>query len=289
MTKSITTLIQDIYSLLEGEVKLGEERVEEFSSRLHSLLISRLIRSSHEPALRMSNFGTPCDRQLWYKINKPELAEPLPPQARLKFLFGDILEELLLFLAKEAGHKVEGEQDELEVEGIKGHRDAVIDGFTVDVKSANARSFQSFEKGELSYDSPFHAAYLDQLDMYLEAGKDDPLVTEKGIGAFLAFDKERGNIALSFHRKQERDYSEEVDKKHLMLSSKNPPPRGFEDVEDGKSGNRKLQTACSYCPFKEVCWPGVRTFFYSNGPRHLTQVKRLPNVPEKQTKGKDIQ
>lgn len=283
--KSITTLIPDIHSLLEGEIDLDKGKVEEFSSSLSSLLVDRLTKSDYSPALRMSNFGTPCSRQIWYKINTPEDAEPLPPEARLKFLFGDILEELLLFLAKEAGHDVRGEQDELDVEGVKGHRDAVIDGVTVDVKSANARSFAHFKAGALSYDNPFHAAYLDQIDLYLEAGRNDPLVKEKKVGAFLAFDKERGGICLSYHGKQDRDYSKEVDKKNLMLAAEDPPPRGFEDVEDGKSGNRKLGLGCSYCSFKDKCWPNLRTFIYSNGPRFLTKVVRVPDVPEASPKG----
>lgn len=284
MPKSISTLVVDIHKLLEGEIDLDEEGVKAFSDRLSTLLVSRLTRSSYKPALRMSNLGTPCERKLWYSINTPEDGEPLSPKAKLKFLFGDILEELLLFLAEEAGHEVEGLQDTLEYEGLTGHRDAVIDGVTVDVKSANARSYKAFADNQITRENPFHAAYIDQISLYTEAGKDDPKVKEKNFGAFLAFDKERGGITVTYQKKEQKDYAKEIARKKEMLNAPTPPPRGFDDVPDGKSGNRKIPTVCSYCAFKEKCWPGLRTFYYSNGPRHLTVVKRVPDVFEKRKK-----
>lgn len=280
--KSITTLVEDIYRLMEGEIDLDETKVQEFSERLSSLLVARLTRSSYTPALRMSNFGKP-DRQLWFSINMPEKSEPLLPKTRLKFLFGDILEELLLFLAEEAGHEVTGLQDELVLDGMTGHRDAVIDGVTVDVKSANARSFKNFESAPMDPSNPFQKAYIDQIGLYLEAGKDDPLVKEKDYGAFLAFDKEMGGICLNYQKKPTTDYRAELARKREMLAQPEPPEeKCYSDEPDGKSGNMKLALGCRYCSFKEHCWPEVRTFFYSNGPRFLTKVERVPDVPEKQ-------
>ncbi len=278
--KSITDLVPDIYALMDGQIELDPKNVAEFSVSLSTMLMNRLSgRDDYTPSLRASNIGKPCERQLWYTINEPDKAEPLPPKVRLKFLFGDILEELLLFLAKEAGHDVQGEQDEIDVHGVKGHRDAVIDGMNVDVKSANARSFQGFEQG-LQKSDPFHAANIEQLDFYLEGTKDDPLVTFKDVAGFLAFDKEKGGIALSLQRAQGVDWEKKVADKKTMLSSDSPPTRGYAAVPDGKSGNMKLQVACGYCPFRDHCWPDVRTFLYAGTPRHLTRVVRVPDVPE---------
>ena len=58
------------------------------------------------------------------------------------------------------------------------------------------------------------------------------------------------------------------------------PERCYPDIPDGKSGNMKLSVPCSYCSFKEHCWPELRTFIYSNGPRYLTKVVRTPDVYE---------
>src|SRR5690606_19057418 len=129
----------------------------------------------HEAVLRVSNLGTPCDRRLWFSINHPELAEPLEPHTRLKFLLGDVWEAVLLFLAKIAGHRVEGQQDEISLHGVLGHRDAVIDGTIVDVKSASSFSFDKFENHLKPEDDSF--GYLTQINSYLEAAQDDPIVT----------------------------------------------------------------------------------------------------------------
>jgi hypothetical protein len=278
LTKTIKTLVQDIYALFTEPHDFDEGNVEQFAHRLATHIKNRISDEKGAPALRMSNLGTPCDRKLWYSINDPESAEPLPPEARFKFLYGDILEELVLFLAAEAGHSVEGAQDTLEINGVKGHRDAVIDGTLVDVKSASTFSFKKFKDHLTTEGDSF--GYLDQLGAYLYASQDDPVVTNKNTAAFVAVDKTLGHITVDIQPNTGKDYSALVDKKRAIVESKEPPPRAFFDEEDGKSGNRKLGVACSYCPFKSKCWPELRTFLYSTGPRFLTVVANEPKVQE---------
>lgn len=260
------------------EHEFDEQNVAEFGQRLARHVVSRLRSVRAKPTLRLSNIGTPCRRKLWYTINKPEEAQPLPPAARFKFLFGDILEELLLFLAKEAGHTVEGQQDELDINGVKGHRDAVIDGRTVDCKSASTYSFKKFASNGLRGDDPF--GYLDQLGSYMWAAQGDPKVTEPDVGSFLVVDKTLGHITLDTYPKSEVDYSKQVEELKEIVSKEQPPERHFAPVPDGKSGNEKLCTQCSYCDFKRTCFPEIRTFMYSTGPVFLTNVAREPKVFE---------
>ena len=89
-----------------------------------------------------------------------------------------------------------------------------------------------------------------------------------------------GKIVLDKHERSDVDYKEKVDAKRKMLAENRPPPRAFADVPHQKSGNRKLGVVCSYCPFKRSCWPGLRTFLYSDGPTYLTHVDRVPEVRE---------
>lgn len=278
MSKSIHTLVGDIYGLFSSDFTPSDTDIEQFGQELAKHLSRRIAEQRGEAYLRLSNIGYPCERKLWYSINTPHESEPLTPSTRIKFLIGDITEELLLFLAKQAGHDVQGEQDTLEIAGVKGHRDAVIDGVTVDVKSASSRSFDKFAEGKLSDSDDF--GYLDQLGSYIFAGQNDPLVSEKDIGAFLVLDKQLGKICLDIHPRSGVDYEEVIEHKKQTVSQKNPPPRQFTPVAEGKSGNEKLPTVCSYCSFKHACWPGLRTFLYSNGPRYLTTVKREPDVVE---------
>ena len=46
------------------------------------------------------------------------------------------------------------------------------------------------------------------------------------------------------------------------------------------SPNTKLSLQCSYCEYKKICWPEMRTFLYSYGPEFLIDVKNKPKVKE---------
>lgn len=276
--KTIDTLVEDIYSVFDKEVTITDDQAEEFGRSVAKMMANRINEERVHTPLRLSAIGEDCDRRLWYKANTPELGEPLLPHTRLKFLFGDLTELLLLFLAKISGHKVEGEQDVLEIQGVKGHRDAVIDGRTVDVKSASAYGFKKFRDNGLRNDDPF--GYLKQVGAYQWAAKDDPRVTDKDNVSFLALHKEQGHVALDTYPVDNVNYDKLVDRKKAIISQNKPPERAYDDVPEGKSGNRKLDVKCSYCEFKKTCWPQLRLFAYSTGPAFLTHVEREPKVPE---------
>ena len=153
--KSIDTLVQDIYNLFDNpEYSPSEEATKELGERFAKLFHSRLTNNRNNRTFSLSASGTP-DRKLWFSIRKPDMGGLLSAETKIKFLFGDMLEELLLFLAKEAGHSVEGEQDTVEVAGVKGHRDAIIDGRIVDCKSASSISFKKFQSNGLRDNDPF--------------------------------------------------------------------------------------------------------------------------------------
>lgn len=279
-TRTIDTLIEDVEGvLLTGNPQLSGELCDKYAKQFADLLYSRFgPREKREGTLRMSNIGSPCERKLYYSVNHKDEAEPLPPSAILKFAYGDLIELLLLFLAEASGHTVEGTQDEQEIEGIKGHRDAVIDGTIVDVKSASTYSFRKFEEGTLADNDSF--GYIDQLQSYLYAGQTDDKVTDKDRGAFFVADKTLGHLCLDIHERKNLPYDKIYRHKKEIVNSKDVPARGFLPVPEGKSGNEKLPINCSYCDFKRLCHPSLRTFLYASGPVYLTTVKKEPNVPE---------
>lgn len=279
MAKRIDTIVEDIYETLDKGMDdvpshLLDNLVNGIRSAVHTSLTDRETRAT----LRMSNIGTPCNRKLYYTVNNPEDKELLPPEARMKFLYGHLLEELLLFLAELSGHEVSGRQDEQEIEGIKGHRDAVIDGTLVDVKSASTFSFAKFQTGTLGQNDPF--GYVDQLQSYLHAGQTDDTIKDKDRAAFLVVDKTLGKICLDVHKRKDEDLTRVYQYKKELVARDEPPARHYEPEPEGKSGNMKLGMNCSYCEFKKKCWPGLRGFAYSNKPIYLTTVKKEPNVPE---------
>ena len=193
MTKELDNLIPDIHALFDKEHEVCEKNLETFATNCANIVKERLetVQSWDKPTLRVSKLGTP-DRKLWYELNHPQDDDNpdlrrIDPDTTIKFMYGDLIEELVLFLARESGHTVEGEQGEVEIEGVVGHRDCKIDGITVDVKSTSKFAFQKFEKGTLHSDDPF--GYIAQISSYVYAD-------ESPYGAFLALNKETGQLAL---------------------------------------------------------------------------------------------
>lgn len=277
----IETLVKDIEEVLtSGRNTVEELALFNFGEDVRDIVRQNLSleRESSPHDLRMSNIGRPCLRQLQYQRNPKIQGEVFSSSTKLKFLYGHLIEALILLLAKEAGHDVVGQQTELEVAGIKGHRDAIIDGVLVDVKSASSRSFSKFSSHLTSNNDPF--GYLSQLGLYHFASRNDPLLVDKERAAFLVVDKQFGHICLDIHNMDTNfDYEEYCRRRQSFTDPlRELAPRGFSDEPEGSSGNRKLGTSCSYCAFKHGCWPGLRTYLYSRGPIFLTQVAREPKV-----------
>jgi len=279
--KKIDTLVEDIESVIYG---LGG-----WNGTIGSILGSNIAMSANkrfskpqEPRgyLSLSSIGTPCKRKLWYKVNKPGTGEPLSANLLLRFFYGDMIEELILSMVTASGHSMKGSQDRLTVHGIRGHRDCVIDGMTVDVKSCSPFAFKKFKDGSLRDNDAF--GYISQLSSYVYAGKDDPLVTNKTHGAFLAVDKVSGEICLDVH-----DFTEDLKtKEQEILAAKDLvagdlPTDRIQPVPASKaSPNTKLDKSCQFCEYKKICWPNLRMFKYSYGIEYLVHVEKEPKVDE---------
>jgi len=279
---NINTLVEDIYSVIEG--KGGWDRtITEYLSRNIANVAHDRFKEPQKPRgyLSLSSVGSPCKRKTWYRINKTEEAAPLKPQLLGLFFYGDLLETLILALARAAGHDVQGEQDRLSVHGIKGHRDAVIDGMTIDVKSASRYGMQKFKNHVLRDDDPY--GYISQLSSYVYAGKDDPLVTDKKRGAFLVVQKDSFELVLDTYdfTDELKTKEQEVKKVKEVVSGELPEERIAPIPQSDTSENTKLTFACSGCEYRKICWPEARVFQYSGGRKeYLIDVVKKPKVPE---------
>lgn len=238
--------------------------------------------------------GPQCPCALWYSYHHPELAEKMPPWAENKFSFGHIIEVWAITLAKAAGHSVEGEQDVVVVDDIKGHRDCVVDGCLVDVKSAASLSFQKFRDGTLANSDLF--GYLDQLDGYLVGCLEDPLVTVKDKGYLWAIDKQLGHMCLyehSFTSSRQEQITERIRRAKDIVRLREAPPCECGTVPDGEAGNIRLDIRGSYNPYKYCCKPHIRIAIYSGGPVFFTKVVKWPRnkngpLPEVDKNGKRV-
>lgn len=280
--KSIDTLVNDIHSLFNKKDghEINEENLELFANNVKNHLRKSLKeanrRSDVPKELRMSKLGTP-NRKLWYEfnINETEVDRKLDAPTLIKFIYGNFLEELSILLMKEAGHLVEGEQGEVEIDGVVGHRDCRVDGITTDIKSASKYSYQKFNDGSIYKNDPF--GYIAQLSSYVEAdgGKE---------GAFFVINKETGDMTLlkvhSIDMINPHDRIKEI--KDVLKQPAPPEKKCYPDEPDGKSGNMVLNNNCTYCEFKSICWKdtGLRRFKYANGIRYFTKVVSTPKVEE---------
>ena len=264
---------------------------EQLCNRLASDIANRLRTSLNDsreqkPTLRLSAMGPRCPCALWHSIHRPSEAEALPPWAEVKYSFGHVLEALALVLSRAAGHEVTGEQDEISVDGIRGHRDCVIDGCIVDVKGVSSIGFKKFKDGSLAQTDSF--GYLDQLDGYILGSAGDPLVRVKDRGYLLAIDKTLGHMCLYEHRLREDHIRKRINEYKNVVGLVKPSECTCKSVPDGKSGNLRLDVKASYSPFKFACQPHIRTFIYSDGPHYLTKVVRKPDVMEVDRYGRRV-
>ena len=225
----------------------------------------------------MSNIGRPL-RRLWYDIKDSTDAEVISPSLQIKFLYGHLLEVLLLFFVKLSGHEVTDEQKEVKVSGIMGHMDCKIDGEVIDVKTASGYSFKKFKEGTLGqYDS---FGYLSQLAGYEEAEKTNN-------GGFLVMNKETGELTTFIPDDLDKpNIKDKIKKVKAAIQKETPPELCYKTIPEGASGNMKLPMDCVYCPHKFKCYKdsnngeGLKVFKYAKGNVYFTEIKKIPNVEE---------
>ena len=121
--KKIETLVEDIYELfnltpIERDEKEVDELIDKFGDMVKVHIKEFMYSKPRDSgSLRLSSIGKP-DRQIWYDVHTEATEEQLPPSTRIKFLYGYILEELLLLCASVAGQTVEAQQKEVSVEAL---------------------------------------------------------------------------------------------------------------------------------------------------------------------------
>ena len=279
--KNLSTLVEDIYQTVTditgGNKEVPDELLNELGQK-----IARTIKTWSTPQhhnkfkLRMSNIGRPA-RQLYYsQKDTQEIKHHASTQ--IKFLYGHIMEDLLIFLTKLSEHAVTDEQKEVLVDGVLGHMDCKIDGEVIDIKTASGFGFKKFKNKTLAEDDPF--GYVSQLAGYERAEGTDN-------GGFLALNKESGELTLY--------QPEDLDKPNVntlisniesALKGEAPPDKCYKPIKSGSKGNMKLPMGCVYCSHKFVCnadtndGKGLRVFKYAKGLEYMTKVVSLPKVEE---------
>ena len=110
MTKKVVdTLVQDIYRTIDEGLdkrKTDTQFIQTFNKNIMESINRFLFEKRDDvTTLRLSQIGKP-DRQLWYDIKSDIKPDKIDAKTKIKFLYGDILESLLILLTEAAGHDV---------------------------------------------------------------------------------------------------------------------------------------------------------------------------------------
>lgn len=208
----------------------------------------------------MSNIGKPlCSLQMEQKYGPRG-------SSLVKFLYGDLVEDIVLFLIHASGLEVVSELEpvSLKIAGkkINGTLDVVIKingtNYVFDIKSASDFSFRDKQNNSFKHfiEQDFFG-YTTQLFMYAEAKGYTP-------GGFIFANKVDGEIFVLAVPEEYEEYKNIAlsKAKNNILAINNPFERKFEDIEETfykkKTGNRHLGFTCSYCDYKFECWKDLK-------------------------------
>ena len=274
----LDNLISDIHKvILDPAKKATPKFIKEFKNDVGKAVEDWFSgREDEAPTLRMSNIGRP-DRLLWFEMNRP-VKEANSAQTRLRFLMGHLLEAALIYLIKEAGYKVTDQQKEIEIDGVKGHLDAKVNGIPLDAKTASAYAFtKKFSSIEALCENDDYG-YIPQLSAYMDA-------EAAPHGYFLGINKNTSEVALLLLDEWNKiDSRKRIVKVKEIVKQESPPKELCYQPITEDNGNKRLDKRCEWCPYKDnkefPCFPGLRAFQYSNEVRYYAEVVKKPRVEE---------
>ena len=213
-----------------------------------------------EFGLRASNIGRPlCQLQMEKKGIK---GESQPYNAKMRNLFGDLIEQAAMIIMKSAGVTIESEQTKTEykLDGatVNGTLDVEIAGKVWDIKSASPWSFTN----KFGENGGFHAVASDDVFGYLAQGYMYAEGRQKPFGGWIAINKSTGEWAITEAPIADDEYKDkalsDIDNNIRAINLDKEFKRCFDAEEEyfrkQKTGNKVLGTTCGFCPYKFPCW-----------------------------------
>ena len=265
MTSVVETLQNFLAQACKEPVSVSSDIVDEFGELCKEAFRKQFTQEREkEFRIRMSNVGRPICQLQMEKQNKNEDFEEQAYNSKLRNLFGDLIEIIVLAIMRASNVNVESYQrhvkykihDKLE---MSGSTDVEIDGKVYDIKSASPFSYdKKFGKDgggfkKVADEDVF--GYLSQGYLYAEA-------LGKPFGGWIVINKSTGQIQLTAPPSEDSEYKD----KALSIAKTNAQTlledkefkRCFTDEEETfrqvKTGNRVLGTVCSFCAYKKPCW-----------------------------------
>lgn len=206
--------------------------------------------------LRASNIGRPSC--MLHLESKGTPKEQPSYNNKMRFLIGDLTEQYAILILKASGVNIESIGGEVELGGLIGHYDVVIDGKIWDIKSASDWSFRNKMNSFESIQNGDTFGYIAQ-GVFYQVGLGKPF------GGWIVINKSSGEwnvIEFPHDDKAIIDKALDTISETRAIIAGTSPPKFFEDEEETfykkKTGNRLLNNTCGFCDFKQHCFPGVR-------------------------------
>lgn len=276
-----------------GPVDISDELLDQFAADCRQALERQLREDKKTFSLRVSNIGRPLRQLQLDKMGAP--AEHPSYDFRMKMIVGDLVECASVALMKAAGVPVQAEQEKVKLhiadQEISGSYDVKIDDAIWDIKSASPYQFSSkFQEpggyDRIKADDPF--GYLGQLHGYAEADNSQ-------VGGWIVVNKSSGEWSVVEASHNSQDHQDvlaglERNVTAIVHDHELEPCKGEEEeyFQKKPTGNRILNSACSFCPHKWYCWPNLqhRPQVVSKGksPRWYYYTYIDPQYLEKETK-----
>jgi hypothetical protein len=185
--------------------------------------------------LRASNIGRPlCQLQMEKKGVK---GEGQPYNAKMRNLFGDIIEQMAIIVMKAAGVEIEAEQKKIKYNinkgtNISGALDVEIGGKVWDIKSASPWSFTN----KFGENGSFHTVATDDVFGYTTQGYVYAEGADKPFGGWIVINKSTGEWTLTETPMADDEYKEKaldtVKKNASALKRNKKFERCYEDEEE---------------------------------------------------------
>jgi len=248
-----------LQKVVSGEADISPASISFFKRECARALGKQFSGSARKWSMRMSALGKPiCQQQL--ERDGVETKTELEYNSVNRFLFGDLLEALLYVELKEAGVNVQGYQKpvKLEIENtmLQGTLDIIIDGAVWDIKTSSPYAFTSkfTNYRRVKDNDPF--GYVVQGYLYGAA-------ENKPFGGWIVINKSSGEIqvcsAPSIQDEEREAALNKAAHNIRILKDTTVPLQKLEDAPEKykgtPTGNRLLNTTCSFCRFKSHCWP----------------------------------
>ena len=243
-------------------VKVSDDLIDQFGEACKESFRKQFTdQRNKEFGLRASNIGRPlCQLQMEKKGVK---GEGQPYNAKMRNMFGDIVEQLAIIVMKAAGVDIQSEQKKIKYKPTKdieinGALDVEIDNKVWDIKSASPWSFTN----KFGENGGFTTVATDDVFGYTTQGYIYAEGASKPFGGWIVINKSTGEWALTETPLADDEYKDKAlttAKNNVIALQKNKKfERCYEDEEEyfrkQKTGNRILNNTCGFCPYKFPCW-----------------------------------